>query len=396
MANTARARLIRIFLNQLLFLVTGMAGTLGAQWLKYQGAADSISFLTLLAQYLGMFLVVFLPPSKSLSPSTAAARTGPFAFILRHVDMVKDQMDALGPVSHKGVMWVSAFDVFGNMILAAGLFLTGSGLYMVIYSSIIVFTALGNRLLLAKIISPKQWIAVIVITIGLSLTAIGKEANGAHVGLGIVVSLVGTGVHAMVYILNEHLLSDPSGNMVPATPKAQCVWVGFYSTALTLASIVVVSIPDLMTMSLFRFGVIFMYGLLVLSSMGHAVSYFYLVESTGGVATGVLQALRAVGVFGLSHFWYCGVEESQCYTTWKGIATVVVVTGVIGFALAKSMDGAKVTAPRVLGGYEEVTMDDFDDSRFADPAAIQVTTELPSSGAEKKSIEDDDDKIFDL
>jgi hypothetical protein len=68
------------------------------------------------------------------------------------------------------------------------------------------------------------------------------------------------------------------------------------------------------------------------------MAYFELVESTGAVATGVLQALRAVCVFGISHVWFCEQDSGQCYNSWKGLATVVVVMGVMAFAAAK---GAK-------------------------------------------------------
>ncbi|KAI8852898.1 hypothetical protein BC829DRAFT_47861 [Chytridium lagenaria] len=379
----------RILFNQFLFLITGMANTLGAQWLKYQHAAEALSFLTLLSQYLGMFLVVLLPtpvPVKS---------TGNL------VERVKERMGAFGEVSRGGVMAVAAFDVVGNMVLAAGLFLTGSGLYMVIYSSIIVFTALGNRVLLKKVISRRQWVAVVVITVGLSITAIGNHAKGHNVALGILVSLLGTWIHSMVYILNEHLMSNPA---TASPPRAQCIHVGLYSTLLTLFAILLISIPTLLTMPLLQPSVIAVYTLLIIASLGHSISYFDLVESTGGVATGVIQALRAVGVFGLSHVWYCGAHEEQCYSTWKGVATVVVVVGVVGFAVAKSLDGGKGGGE----GYDEVALGDFGEEEEEEEEGegelvevrVKEVGEKGDVGSPMKRAvtpqDDEDDSIFEL
>ena len=89
-----------------------------------------------------------------------------------------------------------------------------------------------------------------------------------------------------------------------------------------------------------------MYIILVLASLGHrfvyhqfihtySIAYFELIKSTGAVATGVIQALRAVLVFGISHSLFCSVETKQCYTSAKGISTCVVMSGIILFAYAK-------------------------------------------------------------
>ncbi|KAJ3192498.1 hypothetical protein HK101_006388 [Irineochytrium annulatum] len=361
-----------------------MANTLGAQWLKYAGAANSHSFLTILVQYLGMLSVIFLPlpvDEAGVAPPVLDATPVKFRGKEGLWQRFKAHVDSLGEVSHRGVLGVSVFEVGGNVVLAAGLFLTGSGLYMVLYSSIIVFTALGNRVFLKRTMSIRQWAAVLTISIGLSLTSIGMDKHDNHkpdeepsnhrVALGIFVSLLGTWIHSWVYTLNDHLLSNGA---TASPPRAQCVWVGFYSTTLTACLILIFSVPTLIAMlpQLSSPSVALMYLFLMLCSLGHSVSYFELVGSTGGVATGVIQALRAVGVFGLSHLWYCGRDEAQCYTGWKGVATVVVVSGVMAFAWAKSLDDAAEKGMSggkagrgVVGGtrlYEEVALEDFHDA----------------------------------
>jgi hypothetical protein len=113
--------------------------------------------------------------------------------------------------------------------------------------------------------------------------------------------------------------------------------MGFYASAVTIVLMILFAIPTLLRMPLLQPGVIFGYIILILASLGHSISYFQLVECTGAVATGVLQALRAVGVFGISHVWFCDIDKGQCYTAWKGLATIVVVLGVLAFAAGKAL-----------------------------------------------------------
>ncbi|KAI8838739.1 hypothetical protein BJ741DRAFT_600479 [Chytriomyces cf. hyalinus JEL632] len=326
----------RVLLFQLLFLATGMLSTLGAQWVKYRGAANALSFVTSLCQFIGMILVAALPPTKTYTDHQPDASClhpnlsclAPFMSYLR----------VYGPANIRGAAFISVLEVAGNLILVAGMFLTGSGLFMVIYSSIVVFTALFSRMLLpGRSLSRMQWASVISICFGLSLTAIGNTGNenaaASHlIFLGILVCIFGTAVLSLVYVATDHILTEGS-----STPYSQCIWVGIFSSLLTLVAMLVLSIPSLRTLPLFDSDVVMAHLILILSSLGHSVAYFELVESTGGIATGVLQGLRAVGVFGLSHVWFCERDEGQCFTVWKGAATVIVVCGVVTFAAAKGM-----------------------------------------------------------
>ncbi|KAI9345596.1 hypothetical protein BDR26DRAFT_818175 [Obelidium mucronatum] len=326
----------RVLLYQLLFLGTGVVSTLGAQWVKYRGAANSWSFLTSLCYFLGMFLVVALPPPQTLQQNMALKpKEDGFANSLFH--RFKSHLDRYGKVTVKGTAFISVLEVVGNLILVAGMYLTGSGLMIVIYSSIVVFTAVFSRLLLpGRRLSTVQWVSVFAICFGLSITAVGStghhDKSGEAIFVGIFVCMLATAILSLVYVGTDHCLSNEM-----STPYSQSIYVGMFSSLLTLIVMIAISIPTLLTLPLFDSDVIFAHLILILSSLGHSVAYFQLVESTGGVATGVLQGLRAVLVFGLSHVWFCGRDEAQCFTTTKGISTVIVVSGVVAFAAAKGM-----------------------------------------------------------
>ncbi|KAJ3210882.1 hypothetical protein HDU83_002409 [Entophlyctis luteolus] len=380
----------RILANQALFLATGVVSTLGAQWLKYRGAANSWSFMTSLCQFAGMAAVAFLPPPVRAKQdvdftgdeevSTAAAPSASASF----VELCKARLARFGPVNIKGAALIAVFEVFGNLVLVAGMFLTGSGLYMVIYSSIVGFTAVFSRLLLpGRHLSFVQWCSVVAICVGLSLTAIGNTGEmrsgykrtfvltlpfkGQHdksevtsLFIGIVINIFGTAVLSLVYVGTDHLLSTGV-----ATPYAQSIYVGIFSTLFTILTQIAISIPTLQTLPLLDVDVILAHLVLILSSLGHSVAYFQLVDTTGGVATGVLQGLRAVGVFVLSDLWFCSVDPGQCFSVAKGAAAVIVVCSVVAFAAGKKVHSPSPKRPESsadnLLGDEDGNGDTVDD-----------------------------------
>jgi drug/metabolite transporter (DMT)-like permease len=83
-----------------------------------------------------------------------------------------------------------------------------------------------------------------------------------------------------------------------------------------------------------------------LSQLAHGLTYFLLLGSSGAVTTGIMQSLRAVGVFVISSMLYCRLQESQCFDTKRGVSTLIVVCGVLFYSWAKSK-AAKTTAPAV-------------------------------------------------
>lgn len=77
-----------------------------------------------------------------------------------------------------------------------------------------------------------------------------------------------------------------------------------------------------------------------LSQLAHGLTYFMLLGASGAVTTGIMQSLRAVCVFVISSLLYCSQQESQCFDTKRGVATLIVVSGVMFYSWAKAQ-GAK-------------------------------------------------------
>lgn len=114
---------------------------------------------------------------------------------------------------------VAILDVAGHSILTVGLFLVGSGFYQVIFSSVIVFAAIYNRVFLKRSMPYMSWAAVFLITFGLAVNVLG--AGKLHVKgkvhqldethrlvIGFAVTLAGTAIFSGVYTLNDALMSS--------------------------------------------------------------------------------------------------------------------------------------------------------------------------------------------
>lgn len=66
--------------------------------------------------------------------------------------------------------------VFSNM----GLAMAGSGLYQVVYSSVICWSALLSRFVLQKVVTRDEWTGIALVTFGLAFSALGESGGGRN------------------------------------------------------------------------------------------------------------------------------------------------------------------------------------------------------------------------
>mmetsp|Transcript_12251 Transcript_12251/g.49187 ORF Transcript_12251/g.49187 Transcript_12251/m.49187 type:complete len:322 (-) Transcript_12251:36-1001(-) len=297
------------------FLATGAASTLCNQWLYYKGGGGGgLAMLTVLATYVGQVLV-------ALQPGTAPPRGGAELFA------------------------VAAVDFAGAWAGALGLFLAGSAIYQVLYSSIVVFTALLASAVLHHPLAPAQWAAVLLVALGLSLSAASSAAlpHAGRLAAGVALTLASTVLFAAVYVWHERLLHGGPGRP-PVAERELCAATGLYGSFFCAAYLVALTVPrwEALVAGPVRaaggsWGAIAgQLGLLVAFSLLHNVAYFGLIDRVGGTATGVLQGLRAVLVFFGSALFFCDGDEGQCFTAGKAAASCCVVVGVLCFSLAAS------------------------------------------------------------
>lgn len=339
-----------LLFQQFIFLATGLFTTLVSQLLFYEKEVKTESMLTVLSTYLGMASILFLPKSVGnkyvpVEISTENEEVVPkstFNSCVLFLWSFIPNSKHIPFKAKKGLALVSLMDVVGSAILAVGLFWVGSGLFQVIYASVIIFTAIGSKLFLRKTLKWGQWLSIILIVAGLSISGSDRASTPEKEStrnIGFITTLIGTCIYSGVYILNEHLLASKS-----ISQRQQCKYVGIFSSFYTLIIMVFISIPSIISLPWDRFSIYIRYLGLILSGLFHNVSYFYIMNRSGGVATGVLQALRAVLVFFLSHFAFCGLDDQQCFTSKKGTSTFVVVIGVLWFSISKSSSNIPTAA----------------------------------------------------
>jgi hypothetical protein len=133
------------FCSNFIFCTTGVFQVIIVQWLDYHGLNGGSTGLTVLSSYLGLLL--FAVPFTFSNRDDGTARYHP--------------MFTVCIVS----------DVLSNVCNQLSISLCGSMLFMIIYSSIIVFSALLRWKVYGMGITRQQTQALIVITLGLLITA---------------------------------------------------------------------------------------------------------------------------------------------------------------------------------------------------------------------------------
>ncbi|KAG0039026.1 hypothetical protein BGZ82_010032 [Podila clonocystis] len=287
---------------------------------------------------------------------------------------------------HWPVIQVAVMDVIANALVTVGFFYVGSGMYQVIYSSIVIWCAILTRIFLSRKLSNVQWVAIVGVTVGLAVSAVGTVQNASPDGtvqswleksFGALITLGATFLYACVYVLSDKVLSTFEPKPIP---EKVCSMVGGYASLLTLVYLCVHTFPNWQTevVDLVQshdgswLGILFVYPLLTISSMLHSLNYYVLLSRINNIAVGILQSLRAVLVFVMSHYMYCGISPTQCFNQWKFISAIIVIGCVTLFSFnsAPSTPAAEHATTAEMGEMvEPVALHQARHSRSASPSA---------------------------
>ncbi|TYZ63216.1 hypothetical protein PybrP1_003213 [[Pythium] brassicae (nom. inval.)] len=242
-------------------------------------------------------------------------------------------------------------DFAGCVFSTIGLSMAGSGLYQVVYSSVICWSALMSRCVLKKRVSKEEWMGIALVTFGLAFSALGGSRDGRNnyvVLMGCFNTLVGAAFYGGNYVAGEYTLKLPER----PEPKELCLKLGVACVAVIAVYQSVFVLPEwheLVTKPIADANgstssiLVALVGY-TLSQLAHGLTYFMMLGSSGAVTTGIMQSLRAVCVFAISSLLYCSHQESQCFDTRRGVATLIVVSGVMFYSWAKSQAGAAAAA----------------------------------------------------
>jgi len=359
--------------DSVLFVLTGIVQTICIQTILYNGGGDRLTFLVAIPNYLGMTLVYFYsdgvfrmlrwiggadsldrhreeadeskPPLSIRVPgeetSGLAQRKAPFWMALRHPERRK-------------LLVLGVNEIAGFATGLSGLAMAGSGLYQVIHSGTTVFTALLRTFFLRRKLRALQWVSIGIITAGLAMTTEQRPLQGENeiastILTGIGLTLISCLFYSFNHVIAEYLLSEQksttsTAELPPPTGPDLSLLTGGSCFLFFSLYVLVHTIPQwdtLVTASIERhhgqrYLIAACYVTHLMVSYLHAVTHYDIVESIGAVPIGVLNGIRAVSVFGVSAKLFCQRQSSQCYSSEKGKATLVVISGALLFNYASS------------------------------------------------------------
>ena len=325
-----------------IFIGTGVMQPLLISTLGNLGAYDKSTLLFLLPNYVGMTL----------------------AAITRH------NIFTTGTIRWKKMAILSSIDVLSQFLCQYGLAVAGSSLYIVIYSSCTMWIAVESRILIKRKLAAAQWLGCAIVVAGLAITG-GNVAStfgdksGADIALGASFILFGSVSHALTWVLVEMMLK---GEVDPVLPEAISAIMGGAGVCVFGLWQLVYTLPraeELVHQPIASHGghigeITTSYIVLTLASCVHAVTFYHLVGKMGCVTAGVMKGCQAVAVFIGSHVFFCGFQESQCFTTAKAWSLVLVVAGTTTYALSEGAKG------------NEVVMDAAEDDGASDSSYVKV------------------------
>lgn len=172
--------------------------------------------------------------------------------------------------------------------------------------------------------------------------------------------------------------------------------VGAYASLLTFIYLCVHTFPNWQTEVLDVVAahqgswatIITVYPLLTISSLLHSLNYYVLLSRINNIAVGILQSLRAVLVFVMSHYLFCGVSTTQCFNQWKFVSAIVVIGCVTLFSFNSTPAAAAAAATPSSTSAED------DSSASTKPPRIVVSSSSthaptpiprPSSGQQRSA-----------
>lgn len=341
---------VRVNIIRFLFLATGVWWGIGLQLMVYSGVArNEMAQLPTLDWYGGMLLSLL--PGRFVSVS--GSRADP-SCTLRLGRLRPQAVPRWRPlVSNPDVIMASLCDVFGTITTAIGMTMSGSAIFGIVFSSVSSWAALLRWAILGERLRLVQLLGVLLVTAGLVLSGLDEDLSsveGKRVVLGIVCTLGGTVAYGLEYVLCERaLVTDPD-----LTPVDFLWYMGLWGTFLISIYILVFTVPhwEEMVAKPVRDGgasaayLVFLFSSHTVNNWLHNITWFMICEKEGSVSTGLLQGLKAIMLFGASSLAFCHVQQSQCYTPFKGAATAVVVLGTLVYYSVPSVAAKRPSGPR--------------------------------------------------
>eukprot|EP01039_Chlorochromonas_danica_P000732 gene732-796_t len=217
-----------------------------------------------------------------------------------------------GTIQWKFILIIALLEFFSQALILDGLMAAGSAIYTVVYSSVTVYTALLAYFFLHRHLHLMQWVGIIIVFLGLAVVSIGAKSDGSDVLYGVVLILTGSLSHASMYVVRS------LGTTI------NLVWQFVY----TYPRFHQLVVEEIATHGGSVKTVLGSYLLLTILAGVHGMIFYELLGSIGSVSTGVCKGVQSVLVFIVSHWAFCSLKASECFSRTKALSLLIVSLGV--------------------------------------------------------------------
>ena len=360
----------------LVYVVTGILQPTLVDWIKYNGAAGMVSppaLLTLLSNTVGM----------ALGGPAASAVYRMFGRQSLPDESKHDEASTFGchHILCRRVVVSACLDIVSSALIMVGLLSVGSGVFVVIYSSVTAWTALLSRCVLGTRLRWQQWCGVALCSVGLMANAYASATHDVDVAaprsgdaaargmlyltqtrrsllVGGACVLVGSVLHSALFVLLEAGSTRSWLLGPPLSPMALGWRMGCVESVVVLAWVasmfLLYSPEDVLLASLHEhhtsaWTVTKLYLLLTATNTAHAMSFFAIIKRFGAVGSSVLKGVQAAAVFFISTALFCRYQVSQCASAARTVSMLCVVAGALGYSYATAAHDRRKQTPSFTG-----------------------------------------------
>eukprot|EP01047_Picozoa_sp_COSAG01_P053596 COSAG01_NODE_5762_length_4048_cov_3.069385_1_plen_487_part_00 len=365
----------KFWLNQGLFLATGIPMVLLLAEVTHIGGNNPLAFIGAVSTYSGLLGggVGAILLGRLFRPRAAGGTLQSNTSVA--CDVYGNEVFRNG-VCFFTVLPIALADIGDKYFMAFALTHAGPGLYIVIFSSLTVFTALIRYFFLKRQLLPIQWLAICVINLGLGLTSLNAEFKKFSWELagGIAASLACAFADAIFYVLCERALTKLPQTQRPSENDI-CTVHGLIGAVLTAMYISIYSLAgrwgtwvegyknDTMTRSKGQYEggsdslVAILWVVIGVIYWLHYLTFYYCTGLASSVASGVNKSAQATLVFVGSHLLFCHpndyndhtASKTECLTYERAACCAIVISGVLLYSVgpdffSPSWGGRKGTA----------------------------------------------------
>eukprot|EP01080_Neovahlkampfia_damariscottae_P011296 gene11296-4107_t len=303
-----------LLLTCFLYLTSAMSVTIVRQYLSNYGVSDEDTLLLGQVTFLAYTFSGFISATFFPEPQNKKLREKESATIY--------------------IVIYAMAGLTGNLLCNIGMTYAGSGIFQVLYSSSLIFTALISFVVNKKKTTVTQTIAIFVIVGGLSVTAIpnffSNDKANEKFSTGIFLSLAGTFLMSIGYVLDEYLLDNKHRFQLESYHLAVRTGLLSFTVLTTYQYFYILPKWTEVTSSITNTQMVLILLFVQFSAdLFNIIAYYAAISKVGATATGVIQGINTILVFIFSSILFCSQYQNQCFTQYKAISAVFVTVGVL-------------------------------------------------------------------